>query len=170
MGIPYIFDPGQQCTRMSGAELKAGLVGAHMVICNDYEFELMRQKTGFDEADVLANAEVLVVTRGEKGSSVYTASGARADIPAVAPHRIVDPTGVGDAFRGGLMKGMALGLPYDVCARMGSVAATYALEHLGGQSHSYTWNEFGAPVRGELRPARRKRVVLTRYRLTRDAM
>ena len=60
----------------------------------------------------------------------------------MAPHRIVDPTGVGDAFRGGLMKGMALGLPYDVCARMGSVAATYALEHLGGQSHSYTWNEF----------------------------
>ncbi len=143
LGIPYIFDPGQQCTRMSGVELKAGLVGAHMVICNDYEFELLRQKTGFDEVDVLANAEVLIITRGELGSSVYTDSGARADIPAVAPHRIVDPTGVGDAFRGGLMKGMALGLPYDVCARMGSVAATYALEHLGGQSHSYTWNEFG---------------------------
>ena len=138
LGIPYIFDPGQQCTRMSGVELKAGLVGAHMVICNDYEFELLRQKTGFDEVDVLANAEVLIITRGELGSSVYTDSGARADIPAVPPQRIVDPTGVGDAFRGGLMKGMALGLPYDVCARMGSVAATYALEHLGGQSHSYT--------------------------------
>jgi adenosine kinase len=143
MGIPYIFDPGQQCTRMSGVELKGGLVGALLVICNDYEFELLRQKTGFGEVDVLANAEVLIITRGENGSSVYTASGARADIPAVPPHRIVDPTGVGDAFRGGLMKGMALGLPYDVCARMGSVAATYALEHLGGQSHSYTWNEFG---------------------------
>ena len=142
LGIPYIFDPGQQCTRMSGVELKAGLVGAHMVICNDYEFELLRQKTGFDEVNVLANAEVLIITRGELGSSVYTASGARADIPAVAPQRIVDPTGVGDAFRGGLMKGIALGLPYDVCARVGSVAATYALEHLGGQSHSYTWNEF----------------------------
>ena len=142
MGIPYIFDPGQQCTRMSGVELKDGLVGAHLVICNDYEFELLRQKTGFDEVDVLANAEVLIITRGELGSSVYTDSGARADIPAVPPQRIVDPTGVGDAFRGGLMKGMALGLPYDVCARMGSVAATYALEHLGGQSHSYTWHEF----------------------------
>jgi adenosine kinase len=142
MGIPYIFDPGQQCTRMSGVELKDGAVGAHLVICNDYEFELLRQKTGFDEADVLANAEVLIITRGEDGSSVYTASGARAEVPAVPPRRIVDPTGVGDAFRGGLMKGMALGLPYDVCARMGSVAATYALEHLGGQSHSYTWDEF----------------------------
>jgi adenosine kinase len=142
MGIPYIFDPGQQCTRMSGGELRDGVVGAHLVICNDYEFELLRQKTGLDEAAVLANADVLVITRGEHGSSVYTADGARTDVPAVPPTRIVDPTGVGDAFRGGLMKGMALGLPFEVCARLGSVAATYALEHLGGQSHSYTWREF----------------------------
>ena len=78
---------------------------------------------------------------------MYTDSGERADVPAVPPHRIVDPTGVGDAFRGGLMKGMALGLPYDVCARMGSVAATYALEHLGGQSHSYTWTNSPAGTR-----------------------
>jgi adenosine kinase len=141
MRIPYLFDPGQQCTRMSGAELKDGLVGAHLVICNDYEFELIRQKTGFSEADVLAHATVLLVTRGENGSTVYTATG-RTDIPAVPPDRIVDPTGVGDAFRGGLMKGMAMKLPYDVCARMGSVAATYALEHLGGQSHAYTLEEF----------------------------
>ena len=60
----------------------------------------------------------------------------------MVPHRIVDPTGVGDAYRGGLMKGIALGLPYPVCARLGSVAATYALEHLGGLSHAYTWAEF----------------------------
>jgi adenosine kinase len=72
---------------------------------------------------------------------VVTAEGS-VGVAAVAPHRIVDPTGVGDAFRGGLMKGIALGLPYDACAKMGSVAATYALEHLGGQSHSYTWDEF----------------------------
>jgi adenosine kinase len=141
MKIPYIFDPGQQCTRMSGDELKDGLVGAQLVICNDYEFELIRQKTGLDEQAVLAHAGALMVTRGENGSSVYTSTG-RVDVPAVTPTRIVDPTGVGDAFRGGLMKGMALARPYDVCARMGSVAATYALEHLGGQSHSYTLDEF----------------------------
>ena len=87
------------------------------------------------------NARTLVITRGEQGSSVYTRDG-RVDVPAVTPHRIVDPTGVGDAYRGGLMKGMALGLPLEVCARVGSVAATYALEHLGGQSHAYTWHEF----------------------------
>lgn len=141
LGIPYIFDPGQQCTRMSGDELRDGVVGAHVVICNDYEFELLRQKTGLTEAGVLRHARTLVITRGEHGSSVYTSEG-RADVPAVVPHRIVDPTGVGDAFRGGLMKGVALGLPGGVCARMGSVAATYALEHLGGQSHAYTWTEF----------------------------
>jgi adenosine kinase len=141
MKIPYIFDPGQQCTRMSGPELTDGLVGAHLVICNDYEFELIRQKTGFNEADVLARANVLLITRGENGSTVYT-QGGRSDVPAVTPYRIVDPTGVGDAFRGGLMKGLALDLPYDVCARIGSVAATYALEHLGGQSHAFTLDEF----------------------------
>jgi adenosine kinase len=64
-------------------------------------------------------------------------------VPAVTPHRIVDPTGVGDAFRGGFMKGLAAGADYEVCARIGSVAATWALEHLGGQSHAYTWEEFG---------------------------
>ena len=142
LSVPYIFDPGQQCTSMSGDELKDGILGAHLVICNDYEFELVRQKTGFAEADVLKEANALIVTRGEQGSWVYTPRGGRIDVPAVAPRRVVDPTGVGDAFRGGLMKGMALGLPYETAARIGSVAATYALEHLGGQSHSYTWREF----------------------------
>jgi adenosine kinase len=144
LGIPFIFDPGQQCARMSGDELTDGVLGATVVICNDYEFELLGQKTGMREADVLAQVKALVITRGEHGCSVYTPDGARVDVAAVSPHRIVDPTGVGDAFRGGLMKGLALGLPYDACARLGSVAATYALEHLGGQSHSYTWNEFQA--------------------------
>jgi len=142
LGIAYIFDPGQQCTRMTGDELKDGIVGSHLVICNDYEFELIRQKTGFSEGDVLGQAKSLVITRGEDGSSVYLSSGERIDVAAIPPHRIVDPTGVGDAYRGGLMKGMALRLPYETCARMGSVAAAYALEHLGGQSHSYTWEEF----------------------------
>ena len=141
IGIPFIFDPGQQCARMSGSELTDGLIGASMVICNDYEFELLRQKTGLGEAGVLGHAGALIVTRGKQGSSVLMKDG-RVDVPAVTPHRIVDPTGVGDAYRGGLMKGIALGLPYDACARLGSVAATYTLEHLGGQSHAYTWAAF----------------------------
>jgi adenosine kinase len=143
LDIPYIWDPGQQCARMSGGELRDGVVGAAIVICNDYEFELIRQKTGFDEVTILDHARALVITRGEQGCSIYADVG-RVDVPAVPPHRIADPTGVGDAFRGGFMKGLAGGADYATCARLGSVAATYALEHLGGQSHAYTWDEFAA--------------------------
>ena len=141
LGIPYIWDPGQQCARMSGDELKDGLVGATIVICNDYEFELIRQKTGLDEAAILTHSGALVVTRGENGCSILERNG-QTNVPAVPPHRLVDPTGVGDAFRGGFLKGMARGASYTVCAQIGSVAATYALEHLGGQSHAFTWTEF----------------------------
>ena len=143
LGIPYIWDPGQQCARMSGDELREGLEGSAIVICNDYEFELIRQKTGLDEAAVVASTGALIITRGENGSTVR--QGAREiAVPAVPPHTIVDPTGVGDAFRGGLLKGLAMGADLEVCCRLGSVAATYALEHLGGQSHAYSWDEFAA--------------------------
>jgi adenosine kinase len=151
LDIPFIFDPGQQCARMSGDELQAGIDGARVVICNDYEFELIRQKTGLDEAAVLARADVLVVTRGEHGSWIYE-NGTRAEVDAVVPHQIVDPTGVGDAFRGGLMKGMAAGLSCAEAARIGSVAATYALEHLGGTTHAYTAGEFRARFEGQFGP------------------
>ena len=143
LGIPFIFDPGQQCARMEGDQLRDGITGATVVIVNDYELELLRQKTGLSERDILVLAQTLIVTRGENGSSIITNDG-RVDVPAVTPARIVDPTGVGDAFRGGLMRGMSLELPYDVSARLGSVAATYALEHMGGLSHAYTWDEFKA--------------------------
>ena len=143
MGVNYIWDPGQQCARMEGSQLAAGVTGAFMVIVNDYELELLRQKTGMGEFDILKHAPLLVVTKGENGCSIYTRQGTE-DVPAVRPHRIEDPTGVGDAFRGGFMKGLAIGAPYVVCARLGSVAATYALEHLGGTSHAYTWKEFTA--------------------------
>jgi adenosine kinase len=154
LGIPYIFDPGQQCARMSGDELREGVVGASVVICNDYELELLRQKTAMSEADLAASAEALIVTRGEHGSWIYTRDG-RAAVSAVPPHRVVDPTGVGDAYRGGLLKGLALGLTYDACAKLGSVAATYALEHLGGQGHAYTWAEFEARYREHFGPLTR---------------
>jgi adenosine kinase len=146
IGIPYIWDPGQQCARMNGDELLAGLQGSTMVICNDYEFELIRQKTGLDEDGVFAHTGALIVTRGEKGSTVRYGTREVA-VPAVPPHTVVDPTGVGDAFRGGLLKGIAMGADLEIGCRLGSMAATYALEHLGGQSHSYTWDEFHARYR-----------------------
>ena len=141
MGIRYMFDPGQQCARMSGDELRDGIQGASLAICNDYELELIRQKTGMSEADLLRAANVLIVTKGEKGSSILE-PGRQTDVPAVAPTRIAEPTGVGDAYRGGFLKGLAMEVPFEVCAQLGSVAATYALEHLGGSSHAYSTAEF----------------------------
>jgi adenosine kinase len=141
LGIPFIWDPGQQCARMSGPELADGIQGAAIVICNDYEIELMKQKTDLDEAAILSRAGALIVTRGEQGSTILEGTSLIA-VPSVPPHAIVDPTGVGDAFRGGLLKGLAAGWGIEVACRVGSVAATYALEHLGGQSHAYTWDEF----------------------------
>jgi adenosine kinase len=152
LGIPYIWDPGQQCARMSGDELQGGLEGATLVMCNDYELELLRQKTGLDEAAMLERCDALVVTRGEHGCTILE-RGRRTDVAAVPPDRIVDPTGVGDAFRGGFLKGMARACEYPVCARLGSVAATYALEHMGGQSHAYTWTEFRGRYERHFGPA-----------------
>lgn len=141
LGIRFVFDPGQQCARMSGDELRDGLNGAAVLICNDYEFELLRQKTGLGEAALLDHVGGLVITRGGRGSVVWTPAGP-VDIPVARPRRIVDPTGVGDAYRGGFLKGMAVGAPFEACGRFGSVAAAYALEHLGGQGHAYRWDEF----------------------------
>ena len=140
LGIPFIFDPGQQCARMSGDELREGIAGARLVICNDYEFELIRQKTGMGEDGVLEQAQTLVITRGEEGCSLYE-KGSRVDVKAIAPpHRRSDrrrrcvPRRVHEGDGGGK--------PLKECAQLGSVAATYALEHLGGQSHAYTMKEF----------------------------
>jgi adenosine kinase len=126
---------------MDAAQLANGVNGAFMVIVNDYEMELLRQKTWLTEDEIVARVQLLVVTRGELGCRIYTRDGVE-DVPAVPPDRLEDPTGVGDAFRGGFMKGLAMGAPYSMCAKLGSVAATYALEHLGGTAHAYTWEEF----------------------------
>ena len=139
--IPYLYDPSQQVARMGGDDIKEGVIGSHIVICNDYEFAIIREKTGLDEAAMLQHAVAVVVTKGEKGASIMLRD-TTIDIPAVPPTAIVDPTGVGDAFRGGFMKGLAIGADFETCGRMGSVAAAFALEHMGGSSHTYTRDEF----------------------------
>ncbi len=141
LGIPYIYDPSQQIVRLSGDDLRQGLQGSRLLIVNEYEFEMIRNKTGLAEAEVLCCTGALIVTRGGDGSTIWT-EGRRIDIPPVKPIREADPTGVGDAYRGGIIKGMGAGLPWETIGRMGSLAATYALEHPGTQNHSYTWDEF----------------------------
>jgi adenosine kinase len=146
LGIPYLYDPSQQIIRLTGDQLRAGITGARLVMVNEYEFEMIREKTGLSEEEVTQRAAALVVTRGAQGSTIHTTERS-IDIPVVSPARIVDPTGVGDAYRAGLIKGLALGVPWEICGRMGALAAAYVLEEKGCQNHRYTRSEFVARYR-----------------------
>ena len=139
--IPFIYDSSQQTARMNGDELLQGLTGCYILSVNEYEYQLIQEKTGLSEDEVFDRIGGLLVTKGADGSYLIM-DGQRYDIPVFAPEKIVDPTGAGDAFRGGLMRGMQLGLPWDVAGRMGALASTYVLEQLGTQSHQYTIQEF----------------------------
>lgn len=142
LGIPYLYDPSQQIVRLAGEDLREGLEGCGLLVVNDYEFELLREKTGLSaEAIQHTPARACVVTLGAEGSRIW-AKGGIYDIPAVPPQRAEDPTGIGDAFRAGLIKGLALGLSWGLAGRMGALAATYALEQTGPQSHRYTLADF----------------------------
>jgi adenosine kinase len=147
LGIPYLYDPSQQIIRLSGEDLRAGLEGCDLLVVNRYEFEMLREKTGMSvEAMRSAPARACVITLGAEGVHVWEGGELRA-IPPVPPERIDDPTGVGDAFRAGLMRGLALGLSWDLAGRMGALAATYVLEQPGPQGHHYTLAEFVARFR-----------------------
>jgi len=147
LAIPYLYDPSQQIVRLTGEDLRAGLDGCELLVVNDYEFELLRQKTGLSaEAIRCMPSQACVVTLGERGSRIWAGGGVY-EIPAVPPKKSNDPTGVGDAFRAGLIKGLALGLPWDLTGRMAALAATYALEEVGPQNHCYTLADFVARFR-----------------------
>jgi adenosine kinase len=146
LGIRYVFDPSQQIVRLSATELAAGIDGCFVLVTNEYEFEMIREKTGWSKSQILNRTGGLVTTRGEAGSWL-SIGGGEYEIPVVRPRCIADPTGVGDAFRGGLLRGYSLGLPWGLAGRMGSLAATYVLEELGTQSHYYTRTEFVARFR-----------------------
>jgi len=141
LGIPYLYDPSQQVVRLSHEDLRAGVDGATLLFCNEYEFELLQKHTGYT-ADQLRDAvKVLVVTLGADGALIHTAEN-EWRIPVVKPEKIADPTGVGDAFRGGFLRGLHLRLPMEFCGQMGALAATYCLEQSGPQNHNYTRAEF----------------------------
>jgi adenosine kinase len=139
--IPYLYDPSQQIVRLSGPELRAGIEGAQILMVNEYEFGMISEKTGWSVADVTSHVEALIITLGEQGSAIY-AEGRSIDIPVAPPVQIVDPTGVGDAYRGGFVKGLALGASWEIAGQMGAVAAAYVLEQKGTQNHTYTRAEF----------------------------
>ncbi len=139
--LPFIYDPSQQIVRLEADALVEGIEAANLLICNDYEYELIKHKTGLSDVELLSKAGTIVVTEGEHGSSIYTLE-RKYKIPPAPPKRIGDPTGVGDAYRAGLIVGLLSGFSWDVAGRLGSLAATYVLEHRGPQEHYYTLTEF----------------------------
>ena len=141
LGINYLYDPSQQVLRLEGHELARDMEGAYFLFCNDYEFGLISKKTGWSLDQILDHVKVLVITRGKDGADLYS-DGDSVHIPTVPEDQIVDPTGVGDAFRGGFLAGYSHGFDWKLCGEIGSLAAVYCLEQRGTQNHSYTPSEF----------------------------
>ncbi|MCS6842821.1 MAG: carbohydrate kinase family protein [Caldilineales bacterium] len=142
MGIPFVYDPSQQLARMTGEELVESMRGARVLTVNEYELEMAKAKSGLNEAGMLELVESIVVTLGPRGSRVLNRDGRVVEAPAAAARRVVEPTGVGDAFRAGLLTGLTRGYPWEVTCRLANLAAVYVIEHPGTMSHHYTLPEF----------------------------
>ena len=141
LGIPYVYDPSQQIIRLDADDLRQGIEGCQALFSNDYEVGLIEDKTGLSLEDIRACADFVVITRGEDGANLYTDDG-EFHIPAVKPKAIIDPTGIGDAFRGGFLKGYMHGLSLERCGQMGSLAATYCLEAESPMGHRFDLETF----------------------------
>jgi adenosine kinase len=140
-GIRYICDPGQSLTKWEGKDLKEWLDGSMMLISNDYELEIIMKMTGLGKKELLGLTETIITTLGEKGSLIST-SERDVSVPAAKAGSVVDPTGAGDAFRAGLLKGIIMGRDIEKAARMGAVTATYSIEKYGTQEHYFTYEDF----------------------------
>ena len=144
--VPFVFDPAHQLPHMDGKDLTDGIHGAWIVIGNDYELQLIHDRTGRDMDGLLDLAEMVVTTLGRIGSRITTREGS-VDIPSAPAVREADPTGAGDAYRAGLVAGLLRGMDLPSAGRIASLAATYAVEQVGTIEHRYTREEFGARCR-----------------------
>jgi adenosine kinase len=141
MGLPYIFDPGQSIPAWGPDELREMATGALALIMNDYEQEMFSQKTGLGEGELKNLVPVLIITKGEEGSEFIGPQG-REVIPAAKPRQVKDPTGAGDAYRAGLIKGLTLGLSWAPAALLGATLASFAVEKAGTQEHRVSLTDF----------------------------
>ncbi|MEX1019974.1 MAG: carbohydrate kinase family protein [Litorilinea sp.] len=143
MGIAYAYDPSQQIARLSADDLETSVPGAAYLLCNEYELAMVRNKTGWSEDAIKEKVGALVLTLGKKGSVIY-AQGETYEIPVATPDAIEDPTGAGDAYRGGFFAARGAGLDLAVSGRIGSLCSAYALEHVGTTTHQFSLAEFVA--------------------------
>ncbi|BDQ36429.1 carbohydrate kinase [Pseudodesulfovibrio nedwellii] len=141
--IPFIFDPGQQIPAFTSEQLKEAFLDAEILITNDYELEMIMNTTGMSKDDILDSVAYLITTLGEKGSAV-NCKGEETLVDVVPAEAVVDPTGAGDAFRSGLLKGLSLGKTVVDACKLGATCATYAVEKNGTQEHFFTMDEFTA--------------------------
>jgi len=140
-GLPYIFDPGQQALNLNPAQLIEGFEGAKAIIGNDYELQMIENKTGYSVEKLLEVAEMVIITKGEYGSTIVSRESS-VEIPPVPARQVVDPTGAGDAYRAGIVKGLVHGYTAERMGRMAALAATYCVEAYGTQGQVYTTSEF----------------------------
>jgi adenosine kinase len=140
-GIRYICDPGQSLTAWDASRLTEWIDGSTLLISNDYELEMIMKKTGMDKKALLGLTNTIITTLGEKGSVIKT-SVSEIHVPSAQVLNILDPTGAGDAYRAGLLKGIVMGKDLETAGKMGAVSATYAIEHYGTQEHTYTYEDF----------------------------
>jgi adenosine kinase len=140
-GIDYIFDPGQSLPMWDAKALARSIEGARILIVNDYELDLIMNKTGLNKKELLALPKAVITTLGEHGSRISTPDG-EVDIPVIPPIVVKDPTGAGDSYRGGLICGLMQGKDIEQSARMGSVCASFAVECYGTQEYRFTVDEF----------------------------
>ena len=142
LGLKLIFDPGQNVAHFRPAELRKMIARSRMVIGNDYEMAVLVKRTGWSVPRLAAKTEVLITTLGEKGSLLQTRKGESIKIASCPPAKLTDPTGAGDAFRAGFLAGLEKNYALKTCARMGSVAASFAIEKYGTQEHAFCRAEF----------------------------
>ena len=146
-GIPFIFDPGQGLPMFNGDDLRAMVGQASWVTVNEYEWQMLQQRTGWSSEDVVQEVKALIVTRGAQGSTIYTAQEEMV-VPAAQPQAVVDPTGCGDAYRAGLIHGLLHGLDWAVTGRIASLLGALKVATRGTQNHRFTIDEFAASYRG----------------------
>ena len=145
-GVRYICDPGQSLTLWTGEQLRDWIRGSMMLITNDYELEVIMKMTGLKKAAILSLTGMIITTLGEHGSLI-TANGKDLKVPVAKVSEVLDPTGAGDAYRAGLLKGLASDRDLETSAKMGAVAATYAVEKYGTQEHHYTYEDYAERYR-----------------------
>jgi adenosine kinase len=142
-GIPFIFDPGQGLPMFDGEDLKQFIAQASWVAVNDYEAQLLEERTGMSPHEIAEQVEALIITRGAKGSHIYTKEH-RLEIPAAQVREINDPTGCGDAYRAGLLYGLMNDLDWQTTGRIASLVGAIKVEQHGTQNHRFTMDEFKA--------------------------